>query len=1338
MDELGILFLVWFCVALCRAQGTPSSPQNLNELMRNRQGFPSQVERSFFNPQNQGQGGSTGQGPNRPPPPPSIDPSGPDMFTVDRHLEIPTDTFARSRGSRNWQMEGSRQGRRESTIDRRGTVGVGSQADITGGMNRRQQGGVVQGQLDTSNQAQLEASGQTDVTVEGEALVPTRLLTNSGQGTFGPQDRMSSAVNRGQMDMSNQAQLDASRQTDIGMSGGLNQGQGGGMVHGQLDASRQAQLDASGQRDVTVQGEALIPTRLLAGAGQGDADASARGGLDTSGTLTHQGGLGVSDQTGLGTAGEISASNQATLSAGGQGEVAVEGEIQVPTRVLDAARRAQAGVGSEGQASVSGQLGATREGQIGMTRERRLGASSQAQIDMSGGTQIDASRERQIGASREAQLGVSHQQQLDASRGGQLDMSGRGQLDASRERQLSASRETQLGLSREQQLDVSRGRQLDMSVSAQLDASRERQFGASREAQIGVSREQQLDTSRGTQLDMSGSAGIGASRERQFGVSREGQLGMSRDRRLGLSQSGQIDLSRSGQLDASRESQIGASREGHIGMSRDRELSASQGRRIDLPGGAQLETSRERQLRLSRERQLGGQVSDGGAQLEASRGRQLDLTSQRELELTGPRGGSIGLSSERNLGASGEVSRRGQFGGSAERQFGGSASGQMGLSRDARLDMSGQGQGRLGDMNQGGTGTLRQGQISASNQADLSAGGQGEITVEGEIAVPTQALNAASRIQGGDLRLDQTGSLGLSGSRSLGASMGGQASVTGHPSGLRGRQIDLTGQGPSQGLLSESRQGQINSVGARQIGGAARQLDLTGGVGFDRGPIVGDRRPGGQGFFGQGQISTSNQGQLDMSGQGEVQIEGQIEVPTGLAGGQGVGKIGSGQSRDPFLLDLSGGQGQGQQILTGQGQTLGSGQINGFQRGGSVVDLTGTGSIRDRFPGGDHFGGTGQGQKIGGGDMFQFSRVSVNIRCYADPIKGLSCGVEFPDDQCKEKWDFPNPCTRENMDNNITKFVHPYDTSKFLMCGEMGKLYIVQCPQREIFHAGCGQCVDRSSGLTASCQEPLTPHVANPCTEQNIIDNKLYFPYPGNLAKYIHCDNWGKAWARRCTTGEVWSQWDLACIRPTLLNPCSRLKADLAYLYPHPCNPRRYLRCDNYGDAYEEFCDTNMAFNEAKQGCDRVGTFIGSDRPEFCENRIFGFKPGSSSGVVDPGFGRPTPGQLPSGTIGQPGTLPADKVSNKAGTLTMHRSKLRKYEFLENTPYAEPCTSKNVKEGRYHFMVKGDDHSYIQCDQSGISYLMPCPGKGTDSFDPWTNTCVDGPIHVDNQLNPFG
>ena len=33
--------------------------------------------------------------------------------------------------------------------------------------------------------------------------------------------------------------------------------------------------------------------------------------------------------------------------------------------------------------------------------------------------------------------------------------------------------------------------------------------------------------------------------------------------------------------------------------------------------------------------------------------------------------------------------------------------------------------------------------------------------------------------------------------------------------------------------------------------------------------------------------------------------------------------------------------------------------------------------------------------------MDSVSVSAVNIRCYADPQKGLSCGVELPDAQCK-------------------------------------------------------------------------------------------------------------------------------------------------------------------------------------------------------------------------------------------------------------------------------------------------------------------------------------------------
>lgn len=251
---------------------------------------------------------------------------------------------------------------------------------------------------------------------------------------------------------------------------------------------------------------------------------------------------------------------------------------------------------------------------------------------------------------------------------------------------------------------------------------------------------------------------------------------------------------------------------------------------------------------------------------------------------------------------------------------------------------------------------------------------------------------------------------------------------------------------------------------------------------------------------------------------------------------------------------------------------------------------------------------------------------------------------------------------------------------------------------------------------------------------------------------------------------------------PALINPCSRLNADLAYLYPHPCDPKRYLRCDAYGVAYEDFCGPNEAFNEATQYCDPVGSFYGSDRPEYCENYIFGFKSYRNQAMANSGFrqgrgrldrdqepGRIVPIQsqpgangggshafslgvggqtgkinqgpertdFGQGIIGRP-ISGSEGVTNLAGTITIHRSKISQYQFRKNQPYAEPCTAENIKEGRYHFRVLGDPHSFIQCDNNGFSHLMPCSGAKAgpkDYFDPWTNTCVDGPVHVDNRIN---
>ncbi|KAL4219267.1 serine-type endopeptidase [Mactra antiquata] len=241
-------------------------------------------------------------------------------------------------------------------------------------------------------------------------------------------------------------------------------------------------------------------------------------------------------------------------------------------------------------------------------------------------------------------------------------------------------------------------------------------------------------------------------------------------------------------------------------------------------------------------------------------------------------------------------------------------------------------------------------------------------------------------------------------------------------------------------------------------------------------------------------------------------------------------------------------------------------------------------------------------------DGIYTSLVQVNIRCVNNPTTGLVCAAEYPD-KCSEQWNFPNPCTPQNIDLNITKFVHPFDKTKFLMCGQLGKLYVVQCPQFEVFHEGCGQCVGESAGMTASCEVPLPPVVANPCTREAILANKLFFPFPRNLSMFIHCDIWGKPWERICTPGEVWSQWDVTCVLPHLSNPCNRPTTDLNYLYKHPCNPRMFLQCDSQGRAHEVTCGMNRAFNEAQQMCQPFNTFPPlSDFTPFCENYVFGFR----------------------------------------------------------------------------------------------------------------------------------
>ncbi|WAR30450.1 CD033-like protein [Mya arenaria] len=69
----------------------------------------------------------------------------------------------------------------------------------------------------------------------------------------------------------------------------------------------------------------------------------------------------------------------------------------------------------------------------------------------------------------------------------------------------------------------------------------------------------------------------------------------------------------------------------------------------------------------------------------------------------------------------------------------------------------------------------------------------------------------------------------------------------------------------------------------------------------------------------------------------------------------------------------------------------------------------------------------------------------LNTIAYMGFLVLMSVGMKTVIGQVTETWDFKNPCTTGNDPNRLTYFQHPYNPKKFLMCDELGKVYVVQC-----------------------------------------------------------------------------------------------------------------------------------------------------------------------------------------------------------------------------------------------------------------------------------------------------
>ncbi|XP_052788956.1 uncharacterized protein LOC128223687 [Mya arenaria] len=318
---------------------------------------------------------------------------------------------------------------------------------------------------------------------------------------------------------------------------------------------------------------------------------------------------------------------------------------------------------------------------------------------------------------------------------------------------------------------------------------------------------------------------------------------------------------------------------------------------------------------------------------------------------------------------------------------------------------------------------------------------------------------------------------------------------------------------------------------------------------------------------------------------------------------------------------------------------------------------------------------------------------SVTVRCYKDGVEIL-CKDEYFN--CTEKWNFNSPCTNANILAGITKFPHPYNNNKFLMCDLSGKMYIVICPPRELYFKDCSQCLGENSVSSSGCGTSLAPTVANPCSRAQILAGNLFFPYPGDVTKFIHCDIWGHPWERNCPAGDEWDQGLLTCFVASTYSPCRHHVPGTPYLYPHQCDPHQYIHCDTNHQSFVQSCQLDYVFLKTTQTCVPKGQYGTDTYYNTC------------GGSTTPQYYATTAGQI-GPTAGYNGG----------------------YTYSTQL-WQSPCTHANIANNELYFPVTQDLHKYIQCDLNGRQYLRTCSGSGRDFYDPISHTCVDGPVFVDN------
>ncbi|KAL3871108.1 hypothetical protein ACJMK2_039127 [Sinanodonta woodiana] len=119
-----------------------------------------------------------------------------------------------------------------------------------------------------------------------------------------------------------------------------------------------------------------------------------------------------------------------------------------------------------------------------------------------------------------------------------------------------------------------------------------------------------------------------------------------------------------------------------------------------------------------------------------------------------------------------------------------------------------------------------------------------------------------------------------------------------------------------------------------------------------------------------------------------------------------------------------------------------------------------------------------------------------------------------------------NPCTPENIANNMLIFPNPMDNTSFIKCDMLpGSGAILNCPPHKVYSQALTTClyfdvvVDSILGIYSTS-------IRNPCVPGS---NEYYYPHPTDPHKFIQCDQYGDAYEKTCHLNEVWNNAIKTC-----------------------------------------------------------------------------------------------------------------------------------------------------------------------------------------------------------------